>query len=316
MPVLTPHIPACASQDGSLCQRIWDSFGVGWLAANADTIAWTALRIVLIVVIAVIARAIAHRAIRRLTRVTTDGRLPPLLRSLRERTEARLLGARLSQRRQQRADTISSVLRSLVSVVVFTIAIILILGELGIDLAPILASAGIVGFAVGFGAQNLVKDFISGIFMMLEDQYGVGDRVDLGAASGTVMAVSFRVTTVRAEDTGDLWYVRNGEITRVGNASQGAELPPVTTDDQQTDDQQAPTDSPDGPAETGDIRDIHISGDVHIAGGITLAGDAGTTVTAGGTTAGSGPAADRRAGDTSGDETSDDPSDRSGGKPS
>lgn len=226
MPAPIPSAPACASEAGSLCQRIWDGLGIDWLASSADSILLKFLRILLIVILAVLIRALVHHAIRRLTRVKSDGRLPPLLRTLRERAESRLMGSRITLRRQQRADTISSVLRSVVSAVVFTVAVILILGELGINIAPILASAGIVGVAVGFGAQNLVKDFISGIFMMLEDQYGVGDRVDLGPASGTVVAVSFRVTTVRS-DSGDLWYVRNGEITRVGNSSQGSQLSPV-----------------------------------------------------------------------------------------
>ena len=96
----------------------------------------------------------------------------------------------------------------------------MVLGEFGVDLAPILASAGIVGVAIGFGAQNLVKDFLSGMFMMLEDQYGVGDIVDLGQASGTVEAVGLRITTLR-DVNGTVWYVRNGEILRVGNKSQG-----------------------------------------------------------------------------------------------
>jgi small conductance mechanosensitive channel len=99
-------------------------------------------------------------------------------------------------------------------------AAIMVLAEFGVDLAPILASAGIIGVAVGFGAQNLVKDFLSGMFMLLEDQYGVGDIVDVGQASGTVETVGLRITTLR-DGNGTLWYVRNGEILRVGNKSQG-----------------------------------------------------------------------------------------------
>ena len=90
----------------------------------------------------------------------------------------------------------------------------------GTPVAPILASAGIVGVALGFGSQTLVKDFLSGIFMIFEDQYGVGDVVNLGEGlSGTVEAVSLRVTRVR-DTNGTVWYVRNGEIIRVGNMSQ------------------------------------------------------------------------------------------------
>jgi small conductance mechanosensitive channel len=95
-----------------------------------------------------------------------------------------------------------------------------ILGKLGINLGPIVASAGIVGIALGFGAQNLVKDFLSGIFMILEDQYGVGDVIDVGDATGTVEAVALRTTRIR-DVKGTVWHVRNGEITRIGNKSQG-----------------------------------------------------------------------------------------------
>jgi small conductance mechanosensitive channel len=111
-------------------------------------------------------------------------------------------------------------MKSVVSFVVYGLAFILILGEIGINLGPIIASAGIVGVAIGFGAQNLVKDFLSGVFMMLEDQYGVGDIVDLGPATGTIESVGLRVTTLR-DVNGTVWYVRNGEILRVGNSSQG-----------------------------------------------------------------------------------------------
>ena len=103
---------------------------------------------------------------------------------------------------------------------VFGIALLMVLGEFGFDLAPLLASAGIAGVALGFGAQSLVKDLIAGLFMLIEDQYGVGDNVDLGEAIGVVEAVGLRVTTVR-DGRGVLWYIRNGEIIRVGNKSQG-----------------------------------------------------------------------------------------------
>ena len=102
---------------------------------------------------------------------------------------------------------------------VFGIAFVMVLSEVGMNVAPILASAGVLGLAIGFGAQNLVKDFLSGVMMMIEDQYGVGDAVDLGEAIGTVEAVGLRVTRVRDVD-GTVWYVRNGEILRVGNQSQ------------------------------------------------------------------------------------------------
>jgi len=124
-----------------------------------------------------------------------------------------------THRRVQRAQTMGSLLKSIVTGLIFVIVLIMAISELGYDIAPLIASAGIVGVALGFGAQSLVKDFLSGIFMIFEDQVGVGDSVDLGDVSGIVEAVSLRVTRLRDVD-GTVWYVRNGEILRVGNQSQ------------------------------------------------------------------------------------------------
>ncbi len=112
-----------------------------------------------------------------------------------------------------------SLLKSIITGLVLAIVGTMVLSEVGVNIAPIIASAGIVGLAVGFGAQSLVTDFLSGIFMIFEDQYGVGDEIDLGEAIGTVEAVSLRVTRLR-DINGTVWYVRNGEIVRVGNMSQ------------------------------------------------------------------------------------------------
>lgn len=213
--------PACASEEG-LCRWLWDRTGIDWLAKLGSWAAvMTPLRIVLIVAIAVLLRWVAHRTISRLTTASANGKIPAILRPLKDRApdSLRELGL-ISERREQRAKTIGSVLRSLASVTIFAISGMLILAELGINLAPLLASAGIAGVAIGFGAQNLVKDFLSGMFMMLEDQYGVGDVVNLGEASGTVEAVGFRITTLR-DVNGVTWYIRNGEVIRVGNMSQG-----------------------------------------------------------------------------------------------
>jgi small conductance mechanosensitive channel len=126
----------------------------------------------------------------------------------------------LSERRRLRAETIGSVLRSVTSVAIFAIAAMLVLGELEVNLAPVIASAGVLGLALGFGAQNLVKDFVAGVFMILEDQYGVGDVIDIGDVTGTVEGVGLRTTRLR-DDYGTVWYVRNGEVDRVGNKTQG-----------------------------------------------------------------------------------------------
>ncbi|MDQ3152888.1 MAG: mechanosensitive ion channel family protein [Actinomycetota bacterium] len=197
-----PAQPDCAADDGSWCDRVYRWTGVDWLARYADTVIGTGLSILLILLIAVLLRAVISRSITRLSTGAAEGRVPVL-----------------SERRDLRARTIGSVLRSGASLLIFGVAFTLVLGELGINLAPIIASAGIVGVAVGFGAQNLVRDFLSGMFMMVEDQYGVGDVVDLGEASGEVEAVGLRVTTLR-DVHGTVWYVRNGEVLRVGNMSQ------------------------------------------------------------------------------------------------
>jgi small conductance mechanosensitive channel len=130
-----------------------------------------------------------------------------------------MLGTGSVARRRERAESIASLLKSVSGFVIVVVTFILVLAELGINVAPLLASAGIAGIAIGFGAQNLVKDFLAGIAMILEDQCGVGDNVDLGTVSGTVLATGLRTTTLRSTD-GTVWYVRNGEIVRVGNTSQ------------------------------------------------------------------------------------------------
>ena len=212
--------PECSTDEGSWCARLYQITHNDLLSRYADTVVGTGLRILLITVLAVVIRLMAHRAINRLSRGTADGAPPGLLRPLRERApESWRSTGLLSTRRAQRARTIGSVLRSGTTFVVYGVACTLVLGELGINLGPILASAGILGIALGFGAQNLVKDFLSGMFMLVEDQYGVGDVVDLGEATGKVEAVGLRVTTLR-DTKGTVWYVRNGEVLRVGNSSQ------------------------------------------------------------------------------------------------
>lgn len=170
------------------------------------------------VTLAIVFRLVGHRAIDRLTKPRAGGRGPALLRPLRAPSRGR--ATLQNQRRAQRANTIGSVLKSAVSFIVLVWCVLAILSTVGLDVRPFLASAGIIGLAIGFGAQNLVRDFLSGIFMLLEDQYGVGDVVDLGEATGTIESVGLRVTTLR-DVSGTLWYCRNGEIIRVGNMSQG-----------------------------------------------------------------------------------------------
>jgi moderate conductance mechanosensitive channel len=214
--------PACLTDPTTLCAKVYELSGLGWLATNAEALIEKPAKILLVVVVAAVVRMLLHRAIRRLTDRTATGAMPTILRPLRNRAAAGGTDPLepIAARRTQRAEAIGSVLRSVASFVVLGIAVVLVLGELGINLAPIVASAGVVGVALGFGAQNLIKDFIAGIGIILEDQYGVGDVVDLGEASGTVEAVGLRITRLR-DVNGVVWYARNGEVLRVGNKSQG-----------------------------------------------------------------------------------------------
>ena len=181
-----------------------------WFDDHGSRLVSGGIRVLVILLVALVVRALLHRAINRLVRGAVDGRVPGRLD----------VGILSSERRRQRTETLGSVLRSVASATIGVIAFAMVLGEIGVDLTPIVASAGIVGVAVGFGAQNLVKDFLSGMFMLLEDQYGVGDVVDAGPAVGVVEAVTLRTTRLRDVE-GTVWYVRNGEINRVGNKSQG-----------------------------------------------------------------------------------------------
>ncbi|MDP1793944.1 MAG: mechanosensitive ion channel family protein [Acidimicrobiales bacterium] len=161
------------------------------------------LKIVLILVLAMVASRLATRALKRVVR-TAQTRSP-----LRAN----------SPRATQRADTVSDVVTSIVRMAIFAVAFFMALAQVGLNLGPLIAGAGIVGVALGFGAQSLVRDFISGLFILLEDQYGVGDQINLGAdVEGTVEEVNLRTTRVRGGD-GTVWFVPNGEVRRVGNQS-------------------------------------------------------------------------------------------------
>ena len=194
-----------------ISQDQWQAFGE-LLAKKAGTL-------VALVVIGLIAQFLLHRLIDRLVRRAEEGVLPDRL------TNGRLGRSTTepppgSTRRVQRAKTMGTLLKSITSGIIAAIVVTMMLSAVGLNIGPILASAGILGVALGFGSQTLVKDFLSGIFMIFQDQYGVGDVVDMGEGlSGTIEAVSLRVTRMR-DTNGTVWYVRNGELYRVGNMSQ------------------------------------------------------------------------------------------------
>jgi small conductance mechanosensitive channel len=189
---------------------------------HKEWLLWIPVRVVAIILVALVIRAILRRMIDRAVR-PVRGEVPRILRPFKERlANSSFLESAglLSERRAQRAATLGSVLKSAASAVIFVIAFLLVLSELQIDLAPFIAGTSIIGVALGFGAQSIVKDFLAGMFMLLEDQYGVGDVIDFEKATGTVEAVGLRSTRLR-DVNGTVWYVRNGEVVRVGNKSQG-----------------------------------------------------------------------------------------------
>jgi small conductance mechanosensitive channel len=219
---------ACGDSPGFICEAVWDATGseavsevVGWLVERP-------LKIVIILVGAVFVNRLVKRTIDRMverlvasrTEQEDEAESDAMVTRLGRRARGRLRRIHeQAERSRQRALTLGAVLRSIAGAIVYLMAMMLALGEVGFDLAPLIAGAGIVGLAVGFGAQSLVADFIAGIFIVIEDQYGVGDYVDVGAASGTVERVSLRTTVLRDVE-GVVWVIPNGEIRRVGNSSQ------------------------------------------------------------------------------------------------
>jgi len=212
--------------DESLCNWVYDRTDNQTAANIADRLIGLPLAILGLVGLGLVLRFVFHRLVDRLVSRAEGGVLPDRAGwlSRRRRTaemthtqELRDLAA--ATRRVQRAKTMGDLLKSVITGVLVAVFGTMVLSQLGVNIAPIIASAGILGIALGFGAQSLVKDFLSGVFMIFEDQYGVGDVVDVGEAIGTVEAVSLRVTRLRDLD-GTVWYVPNGEILRVGNKSQ------------------------------------------------------------------------------------------------
>jgi small-conductance mechanosensitive channel len=164
------------------------------------------LNITLVIALAITISLLGQRSITRfMNRIATADLIPGPKRS--------------GVRQKERAKTTSTVLKSTLNGVIWLIAIFMILAEFGLNLGPLIASAGVIGVALGLGAQTLVRDILSGIFMLVEDQYGVGDKVDVLEIQGVVETVGLRITTVR-DNKGTIWYLRNGEILKVGNKSQ------------------------------------------------------------------------------------------------
>jgi moderate conductance mechanosensitive channel len=209
----------CTNDPGTACRLVWDLTHDGNLSRLTEAYlagpVSVALRIVFVLLLAFAIRLLTHRLIKRIT-----GRVGHNNGDGTSGIGRALLPERTGERRRQRAQALQTVLGNASSVVIFGIAGVIVLGDLGINLAPILASAGVLGVALGFGAQNLVGDFLAGIAILLEDQYGVGDVITYQTTSGTVEAVGLRVTRMR-DVNGVVWHIRNGAIQQIGNQSQG-----------------------------------------------------------------------------------------------
>lgn len=222
------HVPGtltgnCGNEPGVACRLAWD-LSHSTTAAQLVKVylagpASQAGRIAFVVVLALLVRAVVNRLINKVTEraATTTLAVTPNGRAHRAAAAAPAAG---TERRTQRARALGSILRSAVSVIVFGIAALTILGILGFNLAPLLASTAVLGVALGFGAQNLVRDYLAGLLMLVEDHYGVGDTINAGVATGTVEAMTLLTTRLR-DVNGVVWHIRNGTIDSVGNESQG-----------------------------------------------------------------------------------------------
>lgn len=198
-----------------------------WYDAPVEWVLGTPLQVIIIIVAAFVIQVVLVRVIHKIVKRTSErARLERLEQTRKYTRTAELSEMLMNQRTEQRAAAIGTLLTSSVSLIVWTVAALMALEALGVNVAPLLASAGVVGVALGFGAQTMVKDYLSGIFLIIEDQFGVGDVVDLGPVIGTVEEVALRYTRLR-DMSGVVWYVRNGEILRVANRSQGWTLASV-----------------------------------------------------------------------------------------
>lgn len=207
-------------QRGTLCTFIYETTHSQFAAETADTLSKPA-RVIAIIIVAYIANRIVRFFIRRSVKNLAKESSRARLRTFKKRTGlARLETAENPTfRTVQRAQTIGTALRGVATFAIVLTASIMILSTFNVRLAPIFAGAGLIGIVVGFGAQSMIKDFLSGIFIIIEDWYGVGDVIDAGEASGTVEQVTLRATRLR-DLYGVVWHIPNGEIQRAGNKSQ------------------------------------------------------------------------------------------------
>lgn len=210
----------CNRHDSAICRAAWRTWDDAEVARAFD-VASVPLKIAGILLLAWLVHRIVRRSIRHTVKGLQGERVQRGLHNIRKRTPRVLLSTdqHISLRRVQRAMTIGALLRSASTVVIVIVTALAVLDQFTVNLAPFVAGTAIATAALGFGAQNIVRDFLAGFFIVVEDQYGVGDFIDLGESRGIVESVSLRITRIRGID-GTLWHVPNGEIKRVGNKSQ------------------------------------------------------------------------------------------------
>ncbi|MEZ5141790.1 MAG: mechanosensitive ion channel family protein [Acidimicrobiales bacterium] len=218
---LTDLSQACDPDASWLCQKVYEWTGWSWLAGLTEWLVAKPFKALVILGVAFVVNRIVRAVIKRVMQRRLDNEPSRLRTRLREKTPNVLLRTGESNlRAEARVQTLSAVFRSIASVIIWFTAIVMVLEVFEVNLGPLIATAGVIGVALGFGAQNMVRDFLAGFFLVVEDQFGVGDIVDLGPdAKGTVERVTLRATRVR-DVNGVLWHVPNGQITRVGNKSQ------------------------------------------------------------------------------------------------
>ena len=194
----------------------WNAF---WTGFNSFVEMWgTPINVAIIIVLAFVIRLVLIFVIKRVVQQVVSG---VKKKQNVQDTQALIASPLAAVRVVQRTRTLGTVLTNIVNVTVVVVTLILIVTTIDPNIIGSLAIlTAALGAGLGFGAQNIVKDVLNGLFMVMEDQLGVGDVVDLGPATGVVEAVGIRVTQVR-DVNGTLWFVRNGEILRVGNMSQG-----------------------------------------------------------------------------------------------
>ena len=232
---------ACGTDPDWLCRKVFEWTDNSDVAGIATWLVDRPVKVLVIVLLALLTRRIVHKAI--------DGLIDRLMseRSSEEKDAVRaaeasssmlrreVLSGKLASlrnrtdRARQRAKTLGMLFKSIASAAVGTVTLMMLLGEFDINLGPLLAGAGILGLGIGFGSQSLVRDLLSGIFMLIENQYGVGDYIDVGEANGTVESLGLRTTRLR-DKYGTLWHIPNAEIRRVGNMTQSFSKIPMEID--------------------------------------------------------------------------------------